>query len=293
LTVFTIWRTWGSRPASGYAGDRANDLASGDLYILSVGVEPRLTAKGKRDPYAGDAWFVRQALAQAEPLYATTHARVLAGPRANRDEVLEALAWLGKSVGERDVAVLFFSTHGSIAPRGRAPKEGFYIDLAGAGVSKKNCVLWGSELHSALGKVRGRTALLLDTCSASGIIPADGSKVHQAAVVASCAVNESSSGQWERTDRPHGWFVIALCEALDGMADTNGDGVVTLAEVTFYLPARAKRLYDKQNAVSLLGELFDLPLARIDRNRPAVTLWTPKPPKPARNRTGEPDTRPH
>jgi hypothetical protein len=184
LTVFAIWRTWGSLPASGYAADEVKDLGSGDLYILSVGVEPRLTAKGKRDPYAGDAWFVRQALAQAEPLYATTHTRVLAGARATRKEVLEALAWLGKSVGERDVAVLFFSTH--------------------------------------------------------------------------------------------------------------GDGVVTLAEVASYLPARAKGLYDKQNAISLLGELFDLRLAQINRNRPAVALWTPtpKPRKPAGNRPGQPDTPP-
>src|SRR5947209_4348802 len=140
VTVPALWRSGASRRAHADPMGRADDRGACDLYVLSVGVEPKLTAQGKRDPYAGDAWFVRQALAQAEPLYATTHSRVLAGPRATRAAVLDALAWLGTSVGERDAAVVFFSTHGSIAPRGMAPKEGYYIDLAGAGGPEKDGV---------------------------------------------------------------------------------------------------------------------------------------------------------
>jgi hypothetical protein len=290
VTVPAVWRIGASRQAP---ADRADGRGPGDLYVLSVGVEPGLTAKGKRDPYAGDAWFVRQALAQAEPLYATTHSRVLAGSRATRAGVLGALAWLGTSVGERDVAVLFFSAHGSIAPRGMAPKEGYYLDLAGAGGPEKDCVLWGSELNAALGTVRGRAVLLLDTCSAAAVIPADGPGARRAAVVASCGADESSSGQWKRADRPHGWFVIALCEALNGSADANGDGVVTLAEATSYLPARAKGFYGKQTAVVSLREpLLELPLARIDRDRPATELWPPGPRTPARDPLGRPDALP-
>src|SRR5436853_5855157 len=109
-SLLAIWQPWATPHASPDAAGRADDPRPGDLYILTVGVDPNLTAQCKRDPYAGDAWFVRQALAQAEPLYATTHSRVLAGERATRAGVLEALAWLGKSVAERDVAVIFFST---------------------------------------------------------------------------------------------------------------------------------------------------------------------------------------
>jgi caspase domain-containing protein len=257
---------------SGASREPADDL--GDLFVLSVGVEPSLTASGKADPYAGDAWFVRRALAQAEPLYATTHSRVLAGPRATRGAVLDALAWLGTSVGDRDVAILFFSAHGSIAPHGTASKEGYYLELAGAGGPEPDCVLFGSELNAALSRVHGRVVLLIDTCSAGAMMPADGRSARRLAVVASCGADECSSGQWERTDRPHGWFVIALCEAFNSSADTNGDGVVTLVEMTAYLPARAKRLYEKQNAVIFLPEgMFDIPLVRIDRNRPAGALW--------------------
>ncbi len=266
-TVPVIWQNGASRQ---WDDDR------GELYVLSVGVEPGLTASGKADPYAGDAWFVRQALAQAEPLYATTHSRVLAGSRATRAAVLDALAWLGTSVGERDVAILFFSAHGSVASPGMAPKEGYYLDLAGAGGPEPDCVLWGSELNAALSRVQGRVVLFLDTCSAAAVIPADGLSPRRLAVVASCGADECSGGQWERIDRPHGWFVIALCEALNGSADANGDGVVTLDERTSYVPARAKQFYDKQNAVVFLREpMPDLPLARMDRKRSASELWSP------------------
>src|SRR5690349_5762061 len=58
-----------SASASPLPGRPSNDRETGDLYVLSIGVEPNLTAAGKRDPYAGDARFVREALARAEPLY--------------------------------------------------------------------------------------------------------------------------------------------------------------------------------------------------------------------------------
>lgn len=268
----------------------AEASGSGNLYVLSVGVEPSLTAKGKRDPYAGDAWFVRHALAHAEPLYATTHSWVLAGPRATRTAVLDALDWLATSVGERDVAVVFFSTHGDVAPPGLAPRVGYYLDLAGAGGLGKDCVLWGSELNAKLDRVQGRTVLFMDTCSAAAAIPADGSNARRLAVVASCGAGEKSSGQWGRADRPHGWFVLALCEALNGSADANGDGVVTLGEVTAYVPARARRLYAKQNAVvSFNQQLLDLPLTRTDLRRFAGDLWPPEPPAASRDLPARPE----
>jgi len=97
--------------------------------------------------------------------------------------------------------------------------------------TEPNDRLWGSELNVTLRKIRGRTVLLLDTCSAGGVIQGDEAKGFPAAVVAACGAKEESDGQWKRKDRPHGWFVIALCEALNGMADANRDGVVTLTLV--------------------------------------------------------------
>jgi hypothetical protein len=262
--------------------NRADD--PGDLYILAVGVEPRLTAKGERDPYAGDAWFVRQALAGTEPFHATTHSRVLAGRHATRAAVLQSLTWLGTSVTERDLAVIFFSTHGDIAPRGSgAPKDGYYIDLAGAGISADvdSCVLWGSELNATLAAIRGRAVLLLDTCHAGGVLQAGGVTSHRVAVIAACAAGEISDGQRATADQPHGWFVIALCEALGGLADANQDGVVTLAEVASYVPARSHQLFPKQNAIVYPREaLLDPPLARINPSRPASVMWPPAPHSP-------------
>ena len=243
----------------------------GELYILTVGVEPELTTKDERDPYAGDAVYVRQAFARAETLYTTTHSRVLSGKLATRANVLKALDWLGASVGEGDVAIIFFSTHGDVDP-----KKGYHIDLFDARETEEEPVLWGSELNTRLAKVRGHTILLLDTCCAGAVLLSGEGQSPRTAVVAACKADEGSDGQWKRKDRPHGWYVIALCEAIGGRADSNQDGIVTLGEVNSYLPDRAKEFYNEQNAVvSVEMELVDLPLAQIDRNSPAVTLWPP------------------
>src|SRR5437660_7765288 len=96
-----------------------------DLFILSIGVEPELTANGERDWYAQDAEYVRRALVRAEPLYDTVHSRVLNGARATRTRVLEALNWLADNAGPTDVVVFFISGHGDVDL-----DKGYRIDLA-------------------------------------------------------------------------------------------------------------------------------------------------------------------
>src|SRR4051794_18774886 len=110
-----------------------------DLFILSIGVEPTLTANGERDWYAQDAEYVRQALVRAEPLYDTVHSRVLNGDRATRARVLQALDWLARSVNRTDVVVFFLSGHGDVDP-----DQGYQIHLAASATQGEGKdVLWG------------------------------------------------------------------------------------------------------------------------------------------------------
>lgn len=255
----------------------------GDLFILSIGVEPTLTAKGVRDWYAQDAEYVRRALVRAEPLYDTVHSRVLNGAKATRTQVLRGLNWLADSAHPSDVVILFVSGHGSVEA-----DKGYRIDLARAGTDPQGTgFLWGSELAEALRRVRGKAIVWIDTCHAGALVSNAPAALPQAAYLAACGPHESSSGQWERPDRPHGYFVIAACEALAGLADEDHDGVVTLGDVLIYLPARAKAFYPRQNAVGLWPEDYlSIPLARADTGYTVQQLWTP--PRP-RNPFGEPD----
>jgi hypothetical protein len=254
-----------------------------DLYVLSIGVEPTWTFQGRHDLYAGDAGFVGEAFVRAEGLYAHTHRRVVAGKQATREAVLEGFAWLGRSVGEEDVAVVFFSTHGD-----GDSKTGHEVFLYGAG--GEDTPFKSTEMRAALDAVKGRTVVLMDTCTAGGMIPPASQLGKRTAFFAGCTATESTGGQYQRADRPHGWFVIALCEALAGKADTDGDRVVTLGEVEKYLPGRAKEFRRAQNAF-LVGtdDIRKLPLVRVDPANPAIELFTARKKEPGRNPFGEPD----
>jgi hypothetical protein len=246
----------------------ADECTPGDLYILAIGIEPDLTKKGERDPYAGDAEFVSKAMTQAGTPFTKTHRKILTGKDASRANVLKALGSLIETVEQDDLAVIFFSAHGDMHG-----SNGYAIDLADSD-AKTASRLWGSELNDILAQIRGRTLLLLDTCNAGGVLQGAKPKPDRIGVLAACKADEESDGQWQRADRPHGWFVIALCEALAGLADNDHDGSVTLAEVATYLAPRARSLYKQQNAVfDSAATVSKIPLTRCDRTQKPTVLW--------------------
>ena len=251
------------------------DEQIGDLYILSIGVEPTLTAKGARDLYAQDAEYIRKAFVAAEPLYNSVHSRVLNGGKASRKNVLQGLDWLSDSMNEQDLALIFFSAHGDMDA-----KKGYYISLAKAtGGNRDTNSLWGTELNQALAEMQGKVIVLIDTCCAAGVVTPSTTKQHQAAFIVACQQRESSYGQWKRPDLPHGYFVLATCEALNGMADKNTDGIVTFQELTEYLPDRASALHRKQNAFVFNREGYDsIPLTRVDSGYTPQQLWQARKP---------------
>ncbi len=244
-----------------------------DLFVLSIGIEPDLTAQGKRDWYARDAEYIRKALVSAEHLYQTVHSRVLNGKKATRSNVLKGLDWLAKEMESNDVGVVFFSAHGDV------DSKGYHIFLAHSQNATADDKLWGKELNQALVKMRGKVIVLIDTCRAGAVVTPTTAKQHRAAFVVACRSSEVSSGQWERPDRPHGYFVIAACEALKGRADKNADGIVTFREFSAYLPARATAFYSDQHAVTLPRDEFkSIPLARVDPAFSPPMRTVPNPP---------------
>ena len=211
-----------------------------DCYVLSVGVNSALTQPWAWDAYAKDAWFVSAALDGTASLYDHLHRRVLAGPRATRAAVLDGLRWLAACVQAQDVALLFFSAHGELDPHG-----GYCLSLAACSDGEA-AGLWGRELRTALAKLRGKTVVLMDTCHAAGILT-PGAPLPATFVVA-CGANEFSYGQTARRDRPHGFFVMALCEALRGTG-TLPQGLFRVQDLIDVLPARTRRLSPHQTAV--------------------------------------------
>lgn len=246
----------------------ASEGALGDLYLLGVGVDSDIE-DDQRDWYARDARFVREALVSAEALYRHTHSRLRLGADATRAAVLADLEWLAANLREDDVAVLFFSVH---ADRGE-DDNALWLYLAETPETQAQSDLSGDELNAALARLRGRVIVLLDTCHAGALAELATFQTHRATLIAACAADEESGGQWLRRDHPHGYFVIALCEALAGQV-TSPDGDVRLQPVIDSLPARVAVLNPDQQVQVFNPEITaSVPLARRASGEVLGPLW--------------------
>jgi hypothetical protein len=229
-----------------------------DLYLISIGVEPGLTAEGKLDPYARDAQFVGRTFEEAKPLYGSVNQTILGGRNATAEGVKQALADVSSKVRSQDVVVVFFSAHG-----GTSAETGYGVSLFKAGNRKDPWGgMQGSDLVPAFNGMKGRVIVFLDTCGAAGIIPARGQGSPRVSYLTACEADATSAGSGESVACPHGFFVVALVEALRGLGDKNGDGIVTVREVEDYLPSRASEMAD-QTAVLRRNRLVeDIPLTQ-------------------------------
>jgi uncharacterized caspase-like protein len=115
---------------------------------------------------------------------------------------------------------------------------------AGASVAS---LLSASELTAALRGVAGRRLLVIDTChaGAAGVNtnPYSLAKRSAAAQFAVLSASTGSELSYEVADAgvPHGAFTYALIRGLEGAADKNGDGAVTLDEVFAYVTPAVKQ----------------------------------------------------
>ncbi|MGL5097857.1 MAG: caspase family protein, partial [Planctomycetia bacterium] len=248
-----------------------SSTASAGMFVLSIGIEPDETASGKRDWYAKDAEYVRDAFKAAEPIHGVVETRVVNGAGATRAAVTAGLQWLTEKTGPDDVAVVFFSSHGDLDENG-----GYYVPLAKTPDPADLERVRGAELMKAFAAVRGKLFVFLDTCSAAACLNVDAPADLRAGFLLACETDEGSSGQYKRQDRPHGFFVIALCEGLAGRSDVNADGVVTFGELCGYVPDRAGEFYLDQNAVSRKHPAVDdVALTQVDPARKDESLLDP------------------
>lgn len=257
---------------------------SGDFFILSAGVDTTSYATASRDCYAFDAQYIRQALASVDSLYNCVHSRVLMGENATKNSVLQGLGWLAKNVADDDIALLFISAHGQMDEQ-----QGYQIYLfEPSGSASQDTIMSGTELNTALSRISGKIIVLIDTCEAAGALADSSANSDRAAFVLSCIDNQNSWGQHDRQDRPHGYYVIAVCEALLGLADTNGDREVRLHELAEYVKTRSELLSPKkqQAVLHLPDRCKSILLAKVRTGQTPEELWTPS---TQRNPFGETD----
>lgn len=246
---------------------------AGRLFVLAVGVSEY------ENPSFNLRFADRDATAVAERLllqkgraFGDVQVKVYTNKKATRTNLKEGLAWLQESCTESDVAVVLFSGHGITREKGL-----YYVtheaNLDGV---QFTCLNW-ETIAESLKVTRARQILFLaDACYAGAFGESDLAPQQELADslrrTAGVMVFTSSRGDEVSLENPewgHGAFCAAILDGLDGKADANGDGAITIAELQSSVTLQVAELTNDRQHPDLpkLGDFDpDLVIARI-RNK--------------------------
>jgi len=253
-------------PASPTAGDDGlEDLLKPNLYMLAVGVSDFANGEISDLEYCDDdATAMAEFFAGQEGgLFAKTEIRLLTNEEATEAAIQEGLDWLEKSATQKDFVVLFLASHGMNDEKGK-----FYMiphDCDPESL-RSSAVAW-EDFGEILGNLPSRVLMFLDTChsgrlganlftmankgntrSIGGLKSAfDNSEAIReltsdevgVVIMAASTGNESSL---ENPEWGHGAFTTGVLAGLKGGADLNGDGIVHLIELDFFVAEKVKEL---------------------------------------------------
>jgi|GEM_PF-572855 len=266
-----------------------------NCYVLGIGVSNYENAALKLDYADADAAKVAGALTQQkERWFGSVESQLFPNEKATASGIKRGLAWLRKSVTQRDLAVVLVSSHGWVDERGTyylAPHEFDPAEPSVTGFSQ-------TEMKEQLSGLPCKVLVLLDACRSGNAIPkrpgtkqiSDGmqrlikefTSIESGMVVmTSCGANEESL---EKKEWGQGAFSLAVVEALTGKvtvgengqpiaADSDGNGVLYLDELSTYVCNRVKTLtggkqHPRIDPSNFQDYFRELPLAVTGRVNP-------------------------
>lgn len=230
--------------------------AGATLHVLAVGVtkyRDEALARGVAFA-AADARAVDAALERgARGMYAQVRARVLSDAQATRDGIEAAGRELAAAAGPDDTVVIYLAGHGVTADGDYhfLPWETRYSNfdaLIEQGLSAE-------RLRQMLAAITARKVLvLLDTCSAGRFSLVKGRAIDDKASIdrlqrvsgramIAAAADEQMALEGEGQ---HGVFTFVLLRALEGAADKNEDGVVSVGEIADYIDAQVPAITQRK-----------------------------------------------
>jgi len=235
------------------------------LIILAVGIGKYEEKELKLDYAAKDAEDFYEAFKQQEGiLYSKIVHYVITDTKAKKDDILAGLDWLEKETTSKDIAVIFLSGHGVNDP---AKRHFYFLPQNAVSDNLKVTGLELSTIKNTVSNLPGKAVLLfLDTCHAgsvdlNGIINTLTESGVGAVVFASSTGSQRS---WERADWQNGAFTKALVEGINGKADYQGEGEITITGLDLYVSTRVKKLTDAKQTpvVGKPTTIADFPIAR-------------------------------
>ena len=222
------------------------------LYVLAIGVADYDVESLKLNFADDDARRLASTFTErATGLYRSVDTKLIVDKEATQKRILAGLLWLKQQMTQHDVGVLFFSGHGDRDELGN-------LYLLPCDVDPENPLLLSgvpdAQIKSVLQGTPGRMIVMLDACHAGSSggdrrkdvgAPTDDLVRDLATDDYGVVVMASSMGRefsLESPDNQNGMFTLALCEGLEGKADTNNDTHIYFDELDFYVSNRVKEL---------------------------------------------------
>jgi len=235
----------------------------GTLWVLSFGVGAPMEGPPVDDLYGRDAGFVAEALKRSPSAWTQVEATFVSGLACTPERLRTELKRLGTVARTNDLVVIHASTHGTT-------KNGL-LQLDG----EKGTVIDANVLATSLAGLPCPSLVTIDACESGGAVRSP--LPPQSAWLLGCSETQSTSGQVNDPKVPHGFQVLALCEALRGDADTDRDGFITVGELCKWVPQRATFLARfscvQDSVVVLPAGVAALPLVRATPGK-HESLWT-------------------
>ncbi len=227
--------------------------ASSTLWLMAVGVSDYESSALKLDFADRDAEEMSRALRTAARggRYREVKSLVLTNSQVTRASLLDGLANFLGQAGPDDVAALFFAGHGV-----RDLSSGSYYFLPYP-ATPDNLLTEGlrmNDFDEMLRIVRRNVravVVMLDTChagafglSSNQIVSADEMAAQMSAGEGFFLLAASRPGEDSKEDDSlgHGAFTFSILEALEGRADADGDGALSVSELFGYVAKRVPAL---------------------------------------------------
>jgi WD40 repeat protein len=220
------------------------------LHVLAIGIDHFGEKAGSLhlDYAVDDARDVAGALLESQKggpgkasLYADVKLVVLRDEKADGIAILNAMNTMAQNMrasgSDQDVAVILFSSHGEMI-EGQFYLIPYGFDASSTGAMEKSAVSADEFARKvqALAE-RGKVLLLLDACHSGAVGPGGSTAIEDASVLRN-AVNRdnvtvlTSSTKDELSQElpawKHGAFTQAFLDALNGAADPEGHGVISI-----------------------------------------------------------------
>ncbi|MEO0895392.1 MAG: caspase family protein [Bacteroidota bacterium] len=244
-----------------------------NLYILSIGISDYKYEDIDLTYAHSDAEAISARFEELEgSLYGRVKAQTLLNEDATLVNIKKGLSWLEREATQKDVIILFISSHGALDNKGNLfilPNDfqsedlfatGLDISQVTEGINGTPCkkLIFLDACHSGQS---GFNLLELASVKAANVNQAVEQMVDQQAGVTVMTSSSGNEFSFENKRWGHGAFSKAILEGLRGRADYNHDELVSLLELNLYVTTRVKELTGgKQHPYTPINLFGDIPL---------------------------------